>query len=176
MQQLLMRRPDLKNLPPIPSLPEGYTLRPYAPGDLEGLTALLQSAFEEMDWTVEKVRKSLIDAPDVKRTFVVAHDGEIAATASCRIHPADFHGSGYVHWVGVSAGHRGRGLGEAVSLACLHHFAEMGCADAVLETDDHRLPAIRLYKKLGFEPVHRNESHIERWAAIASELLAAANL
>jgi mycothiol synthase len=176
MQQLLMRRPNLENLPPIPPLPEGYVLRLYAPEDLPGLFALLQAAFEEQGWTAEKVVESLVDAPDVKRVFVIARDGEIAATASCRIHPTDFHGSGYMHWVGVSPEHRSRGLGEAVSVACLHAFTELGCKDAVLETDDFRIPAIRMYQKLGFHPVHRSESHIERWAAIASELLAAANL
>ena len=176
MSQLLMRRPRLDDLPPIPPLPPGFTLRTFEPQDLEPLAALLQRAFEDPNWTPEKVRQTLVDAPDVMKIYVIDHEGRPVATASARLVPDRFPGSGYLHWVGVDPEYRGQRLGAIVSLAVLHEFARMGCQDAVLETDDHRLAAIKIYQEMGFEPVHTDESHILRWAKIASDLLAAANL
>ena len=176
MDQLLMRRPDLNGLPPLPNLPPGYILREYQEGDLEPLAALMRAAFEDKTWTPEKVRLALIEAPDVKKTFVIAYEGKPVATTSVRILPDRFPYSGYVHWVAADPGHQGQKLGYIVILAALHEFARMGCKDAVLETDDNRLAAIKTYQNLGFKPEHRNERHIERWAKVAADLLAAVNL
>ncbi|HZP80664.1 MAG TPA: GNAT family N-acetyltransferase [Chthonomonadaceae bacterium] len=176
MQQLFMRRPNLDDLPEIPPLPPGYTLREYQPGDLEPLAALMQKAFEDPQWTPEKVRKTLIDAPDVKKTFIIDYQGKPVATASARLLPEQYPGSGYVHFVAADPEHKGQRLGYIVSLAVLHEFVRLGCQDAVLETDDFRLPAIKTYQNLGFEPEHRHESHPERWAETLARLLAAAGL
>jgi mycothiol synthase len=76
----------------------------------------------------------------------------------------------------VDPAHQGQKLGYIVSLAVLNMFVERGCKDAVLETDDHRLPAIKTYRNLGFHPEHRHETHPERWARILADLLAAAGV
>jgi len=175
MDQLLMRRPNLDALPPIPPLPQGYTLRTYQAGDLEPLAELMHGAFDDPEWTSEKVREALVEAPDVKTIYIIDYQGKPVATASVRLIPDRFPGSGYVHWVAVAPDHRGNKLGYIVSLATLHEFARLGCKDAVLETDDQRLPAIKTYQSLGFKAVHVHESHLLRWAQIA-EMLAAANL
>lgn len=175
MSQLFMRRRDLKDLPDIP-LPEGYVLREYRQEDREGLAALMQAAFEDATWTPGRVQRDLQDDPTVVKTFVVEKDGVIVATASARLLPETYPGSGYVHWVAAHPEHAGQKLGAIVSLAVLREFVRLGCADAVLETDDHRLAAIKTYQNLGFEPEHRHETHLERWARIIADLLAAANI
>lgn len=176
MTQLLMRRPHLNRLPDMPLLPPGYELRDYQEGDLNGLAVLLARAFEDTNWTPKKVSTALLNDPTVKRTFVIAHHGVPVATASARLFPERFPGSGYLHWVAADPDHKGLKLGYAVSLAALHEFVTLGCKDAVLETDDHRLPAIKTYQNLGFEPEHSHESHAERWVKVLSDLMAAANL
>ncbi len=175
MDHLLMRLPSLEKIPAVPELPAGYTLRDYRDEDLNSLAAALQLAFDDVEWNPELVRERLIDAPDVKKTYVVEFDAGVAATASARLMPEEYPGSGYLHWVGVHPDHRGKHLGRAVSLAVLHEFVALGCRDAVLETDDHRLAAIKVYKALGFEEVHKHHSHALRWSMIA-DLLASANL
>ncbi len=176
MDQLLMRRHNLDNLPPLPALPCGYVLREYADSDAEPLAALLNAAFAHTEWTTDTVRAKLVSAPDVKKTYVIAFGDQPVATTSVRILPERFPESGYVHWVAVEPSHQGRRLGYIVTLAALHEFARMGCRDAVLETDDHRLAAIKTYQSLGFEPEHRDGMHVERWTKIAADLLAAVNL
>jgi mycothiol synthase len=170
-----MRRPSLDKIPTAPELPVGYVLREYQSDDLAPLATLLDLAFDDMNWTPETVLERLIDAPDVKKTYIIAGEGKLVATASARILPEEFPGSGYLHWVAVHPEHRGKQLGAIISIAVLKKFVALGCKDAVLETQDSRLPAIKIYKKLGFEEVHIHPSHKLRWAMVA-ELLASANL
>jgi len=165
-----MRRARLDDLPPLSEPPPGYTLRLLRPGEEETLAQLLQKAFPEMTWTVKKARAALVDAPDVKATYVIAHDNTLVATASARFVPEQMPDTGYVHWVGADPAHKGRGLGALVSLRVLHHFRAMGCRDVVLETDDFRLPAIKVYLALGFVPEHVDPTHPERWARVMEQL------
>jgi mycothiol synthase len=171
-----MRRSTLDDLPLLPELPPGYTMRDYRPEDLDTLSALMRLAFEDPQWTSDKLRRVLVDAPDVKRIIVIEYEGQPVATASARLMPEQHPGSGYIHWVAVAPAHRGQRLGYIVTLACLYAFRQFGCKDAVLETDDHRLAAIRIYQDLGFVPEDRHPTHAERWAIVISNLLASANL
>src|SRR5438552_19195290 len=114
MSQLFMRRPTLDDLPPMPELPPGYTLREYQPGDLEPLSALMCRAFEDPQWTPERLQSALIEAPDVKKIFVIDYGGKPVASASVRLLPDRYPGSGYVHWVAADPDHQGQRLGYAV--------------------------------------------------------------
>lgn len=164
-----MRRGSLRDLPP-PELPPGVALHPGGAGDEPALALLLRAAFEDETWTEERVRRALTAAPDVERVLVLRADDEIVATASARLLPERFPGAGYVHWVAVAPAKRGLRLGAAVTLAVLHAFRELGLDTAVLETDDHRLPAIRTYLRLGFEPLEADAESAARWAAVRRAL------
>ena len=72
--------------------------------------------------------------------------------------------------VGCRHGHRGKRLGYMVSVAALHKTAEDGRQSALLHTDDFRLPAIKTYLTLGFEPLLVHESQRERWPRVFEEL------
>jgi mycothiol synthase len=176
IRHLFMRRPDLDDLPSLPPLPPGYILREFRSQDLDALSNMMRLAFEDDQWTSERMKRVLTEAADVKKVFVVDFGGLPVASASARVMPEEHPGSGYVHWVAVAPAHRNKGLGYLVTLATLYEFKQMGLRDAVLETDDHRLAAIKTYQKLGFEPENRHDSHIERWAIVISNLLNAANL
>lgn len=170
MSQLLMHRPTLDHLPEPPALLPNYELRLYRPGDASALAQVLGRAFDDPDWTADRINRALIDAADVAQTLVIACQGLPVATASAQLLPQQFPGSGCVHWVAVDPGHQGARLGYAVSLAVLHVFVGLGCRDAVLFTDDHRLAAIKTYLALGFVPRMADESHPARWSAVESQL------
>lgn len=163
--QVQMRRPDLTDLPPLPALPPAHALRVALDVDAAGIAAVLASAFGEA-WDVEQVRQKLLDAADVDTTYVVTAGGEPVATAAARLLPERFPGAGYLHWVGAHADHRGKRLGAAVVIAVLHRFVELGCQDAVLETEPYRLPAIRTYLDLGFQAEPRGGGQEEVWREI----------
>lgn len=153
MSQLFMRRPNLDALPDI-TLPADYALRAYQPEDLPSLAALMRAAFEDETWTPEKVLHEVLNDATVLKTFVVEHDGAIVATASARVLPNAYPDSGYVHWVAAHPAHMGKKLGAGVTIATLHEFARLGLKDAVLETDDHRLAAIKTYQNLEIGRAH----------------------
>lgn len=167
--QIFMRRPNLDDLPPLPPLPAGHELRAARAADAAGLAAVLASAFGP-EWTVDHVHRELLGAPDVRTTFVVTEHGIPVATASARLLPDRFPGSGYLHWVGVDAAHRGRRLGAVVTLAVLHEFRAIGCRDAVLETEPFRLPAVRIYLNLGFRPEPAASGHEAVWHEVLASL------
>ena len=172
--QLLMHRPDLDG-EPLASLPEGYELRLATPDDEEVLAALLSIAFVELgEWTVPTVRERLTQAADVDAVYVIVHEGVPVATASSRHDHERFPGTGYVHWVGALPEQSGRGLGSALMDQMLVDFRARGYRDAVLETDDFRLPAIRTYLKHGYVPVTddvKGENHRKRWSLILPKVL-----
>lgn len=161
-----MRRPHLEDIPPIPNLSEGYGLRSYAEGDEKDLAQVLRDSFQDRAWTVDKVYSDLIIPKDVEEIYVATFKEIVVATASARFLPGIYPGSGYLHWVGVHPDHRGKGLGRLVTLAVMHHFKGANCRDTVLETDDFRIPAIKLYLSVGYQPEYRHPSHQERWEKI----------
>jgi ribosomal protein S18 acetylase RimI-like enzyme len=57
---------------------------------------------------------------------------------------------GQIEWVGVLPECRGLKLGEAIVVACLNYLAGREVARTVLATQPFRVPAVKLYEKLGF--------------------------
>ncbi len=159
--QLVMRRVHLRELPKI-DLPAGYSLRSFQDGDEGFWDRIIQVSFESPTYDFNKVMKA-DPAFRPERVLFVTHGDEPVATASAwqceRFGPV----IGYLHMVGVSPGHQGKHLGYWVSLAVLHHFITEGRIEAVLQTDDFRLPAIKTYLRMGFEPLLVHENQRNRW-------------
>lgn len=154
----------------MPTLPAGWRVRAATAEDRPALARTLAAAFTDASWTPARVSTALFEDPTVRQTLVVATaDGGIAATASARRTEA-YPDAGYVHWVGSDPACAGRGAGAAVLIGVLQAFQDMGLDAAVLETDAHRLPALRLYRRLGFRAVPRDPEDPARWAQVAAQL------
>jgi mycothiol synthase len=165
--RLFMRRPWLDDLPAPAALPPGYALRAYRPDDRAALARLLTRSFGDL-WDEERVRRVLTEAPDVEAIYVIAHEDRLVATASARMLPDVYPGSGYLHWVGVDPVYQRKGLGTLVSIRVLQHFREAGLRDAVLDTQTYRVGAVRTYLRLGFVPDYHYGDPGEqlRWARV----------
>jgi mycothiol synthase len=170
---LAARSRDLSDV----TLPPGYGLRTFRPGDEDAWLVLLQSA-DFGAW--DRVRLDLmLRHPHVS----VPHDGIIFATvddrpvgtASTYLHPVEDRVDPELGWVVVAPEHRGRGLGLLVCQAVLESMVLLGYDHAYLLTDDHRLPAIKTYLRLGFGPALVDPSHPARWAAIHGQLAGTAS-
>ena len=171
-QQLVMIRRDLENIAEM-DLPEGYRIRFFTEGDAERLTPIFQQCFDP-GWSADRVVKTFTDEPvwSPNRMCVLVKDDQIVGTATAwesRQRPDH----GLVHYVAVLPEHRGQHLGRALVIRVLELLRELGYTDAWLSTDDHRLSAIRTYLRLGFEPVHTDASHAERWQIVRHKLKAA---
>jgi mycothiol synthase len=174
---LLLLRPSLDDIP-ARTAADGYELRLARTEDEPAIAATLTAAFEPTStqrqvFDVARVRRELTEAPDVDATFVAVWQGTAVATASSRWLPERFPDAGYVHWVGTDPAHKRRGLAGALLGEVFAHFAKVGRTHAVLETEDHRLPALHSYLRLGFTPVYEvsGEDHRPRWSTIFQALV-----
>jgi mycothiol synthase len=174
---LVLLRPAVDDVA-VRKVPDGYEVRLAVPDDEPAIATTLTAAFEPTSTQVQvfdiaRVRRELTEAPDVDATFVAVWQGQAVATASSRWVPDRFPGAGYVHWVGTDPAHKRRGLAGALLGEVFAHFVKAGRTRAVLETEDHRLPALHSYLRLGFTPVYEvaGEDHRPRWSAIFQHLL-----
>ncbi|MEA4823869.1 MAG: GNAT family N-acetyltransferase [Clostridiaceae bacterium] len=163
--QLMMFRPYA----PAPNavFPEGYTVRSMHPG-------------EETLWSRACIGSFGIDSDSPAHYFprmqgilpedvllLTYRDTEIAGTATAQTKD----GRSYLHYVAIREEHRGRGLSHPLCAAVLARHDTLGHADGCfLTTDDHRLPAIAGYFKLGFLPVLRSNDALDRWNAVLRTL------
>jgi len=168
--QLEMRLDSLDNLPEI-TVPDGYVIRTYREGDSADWCRLISAGIGgEYDDKAFRTSTAGASSFDPEGLFFAERDGQLVGTA-CTVwndsYPQD---TGYLHMVAVDPMHQGHGLGRALTLAVLHRFRQRGFRRAVLQTDDFRLPALRLYLNLGFRPRFSHESHEGRWREVYREL------
>jgi mycothiol synthase len=164
LPQLRMRH-GLGSLPAARALGPEFCLRVAVVGDASGLATVLTAAFGEV-WDVERVFRELFNDSGVPVTFLVERDGAVVGTASYQVKEEPDPRAGWVHWVGVHPGARGFGLGEVLTHRVLREAVSRGASCVYLTTDDFRVPAIRVYVRLGFEADSWHESHAERWQSI----------
>lgn len=161
--QLKMIRHGFDNLPPV-VIPEGCSIRTFRPGD-EKVWGEIMDTGVGTNWTVERVTADLTSRPqfDPQGLFFVERDGQTIGSACAWKPSAEEAEEGVVHMVCVLPKARGLNLGYTVTLAVLHYFRDHGFSFATLNTDDFRVPAVKAYLRLGFEPVYVDGSHHERW-------------
>jgi mycothiol synthase len=169
--QLHMRR-TLESLPEL-LVPDGYALRALTSDDWYPWTQLMMENGELGEWTIER-SAPLFEAGSpllLDGSFFATWHGEPVATAQLNRHANPPYAPELeLGWVAASLRHRRHGLGYAVCLAVLRYAAAAGYRTIFLRTDDHRLPAIHTYLKLGFEPWLFDSTAPERWRSVRERL------
>lgn len=153
-ESVVMLKESLEDLEKI-NLPEGYELKTFGPGDEVKWVELMRAVFPESDWTVERFVEVFASQPqfDPEGLFFIVKGDEYVATALGWYDDLNIKEVGRVHWVGVREEHRGKGLGKAIVLAVLHYLKGKGSQKAILDTQEYRKPAIKLYESLGFKRI-----------------------
>lgn len=168
--QIAMRRVGLADLPAV-VLPEGCSLRTFREGDDAVWDHIIGESFSA-DNRERLFNELMRPHPEFRpdRVFFVCRGSKPIATASAWHLPERDESIGYLHYVGVLPSETGVGLGLQVSLACLHKMASEGRTAVDLSTDDFRIPAIKTYLKLGFEPLLMHENQRDRWREIFAQM------
>jgi predicted dehydrogenase/RimJ/RimL family protein N-acetyltransferase len=170
--QLEMLWPEARlATPPDIKLPGEYRLRQLEERDAAAFDALMREAgFGE--WPRERIaahRRGVLPGG----FFVVEHvpTGELVGTANANHQPQERHAEGgELSFVVASPQHAGKGLGRAVTAAVVRRFLAAGYRRIYLKTDDHRLPAIKVYLQVGFEPFLFADDMAGRWAKVNRQL------
>ena len=170
--QLLMKRPNLENLGAVIP-PHGYQIRTYMEGDEAAWAEIVNNSLGS-GWGAKRCRRELTGRLRFRPRglFFATHEGIPVGTACAWTQSPEEKEVGQVHMVGVVPEHRGKRLGYVLCLSVLHFLKENGFQRAQLSTDDFRLPAVKTYLNLGFEPEYVEENHKARWNAVFANLAA----
>ncbi len=168
--QLKMQFRSFAALAPV-SLPPGYCLATLAQRSGADWIAVLNSTGQLGTWDAQRARERLTGRRPVLRagTYLILHAGRAVATA-CTVLPGATEPRSELGWVAVAPDQQGRGLGLQVCCAVLWYARRRGWPATTLNTDDWRLPAIKTYLKLGFEPEFTHASHRDRWQQVHRQL------
>lgn len=165
--QLVMERKHLLNLNNI-ELPTGFTLQNYQRGYEKDWENIVQQSFGQFfDFSM------MTNDPSFQPNrifFVISPEGVPVSTSSAFWQENWGVDAGYLHMVATYPEYRGMGLGYAVTLAAMQQMVAENRTRAVLQTDDHRLPAIKMYLKLGYEPKLTEWEHVYRWRQLLHQL------
>jgi mycothiol synthase len=161
--------------PPKIRLPQGYTLRCYQPGD-EATWRTIQNAAEPVQPGVDldELCKTYLSCLLPNGLFFAIHlaTGDAVATAGALHNTRDgmFPFGGELGWVATIPAHQSKGLGMVVSAAATRRLIAAGYESIRVGTQDDRLPAIKLYLRLGYVPYLYATDITERWRQICTEL------
>ncbi|MFF8099931.1 mycothiol synthase [Streptomyces sp. NPDC014986] len=152
-----MRRPLAGLDLPDPVLPEGVTVRAFAPGrDDAAWLAVNAAAFAHHPEQGSLTQRDLDDRKaepwfDPEGFFLAERAGEegrIVGFHWTKVHPGE--GLGEVYVLGVSPDAQGGGLGKSLTTIGLRHLAGKGLPTAMLYVDADNKAAVTVYERLGF--------------------------
>jgi len=169
---IAMIRLDLADIPQH-SLPKGYSIRTYRPGDEEHWVRIHEKADTHQEVTLETFRQSFGDdlsAMQDRGFFLETAESEVVGTATAW-YEMGFHGKDYglVHWVAIVPEHQGRGLSKALLSRVMNRLAQSH-EGGLLRTSADRIPAIHLYLNYGFRPLYYEQACAGEWERVKKEL------
>ena len=137
------------------SLPEGFSIRTFAPGD-EVEWAVIETSVGEFDTEAEAkdyfVQTYLPYPDEICRRcfFAIAPDGAYAGTCTAWFMNDESGETGVLHWFGVKPEYQGRGVGKALLAKTMHYFESARAYPAYLHTQTWSHKAVGLYVDAGF--------------------------
>jgi mycothiol synthase len=147
-----------------PVLPDGVSLRAFAPGvDEPEVLRVNNAAFswhpEQGGWTLADVAaredEPWFDAAGLLLAVEVAEPARVLGFHWTKVHPAGTDGAdpiGEVYVLAVDPAAQGRRLGPALTLAGLRHLRDRGLPAVMLYVEADNAAAVAVYRGLGFTP------------------------
>ena len=159
---------DEKRPLPEVTLPAGFALRVMGRDEMAAYNDLRVSAgfaaWDEAVWEQET-------RPQISGGHLVVVEtatGRLAASATAELPvPEHFHGFGLLGWVMCHPDFRGQRLGYAVCAAVMRMLHAYGYRTFILATDDFRVPAVKTYLNLGWQPWLTEPEMEELWHHLA---------
>ena len=141
---------------PETKVPEGVTIRSFAPGDEDGWRRVNNAAF---DWHPEQGSQTaedfaeIIEAPDFDPDTVIiaTRDNEVIGFHQTKLTDTDEEGRlGEVYVVGVDPSIHAKGVGKALTIEGMARMVAAGAQMIELYVESDNPPALGLYERLGF--------------------------
>lgn len=173
MEQLRMKCNSIK--PAAVNLKDGFSIIDssspcYSADDFsKQWAAICEELNEKYDETLYR-SMMLADplVPDDAILFVRDPEGLLISTATVLL--TEDPNVAVLHMVGTRREAKGFGAGGAVCAACINYATQHGITRMRLKTDEFRLPAIKIYLRLGFLPDLFQADMRERWIGVMKDL------
>ena len=168
-----MIRANLDDLPDY-SLPDGFVLQPYQPGDRTNWVKV-QTLSDEYNPISEALFLAQFgEEEDVlarRQFFLCTRQGEPIGSASAWFgNPPYKKEWGRVHWVAIVPKFQGQKLAKPLLSAVCNRLKALGHETTYMTTSTGRIPAINLYLGFGFRPEIKSPRDQEIWTALKSRL------
>jgi len=144
----------------------GYEIVSIGEEDLEGWTACRNQVFNT-DVPVQWFRDHFMSRHDFDFAgwHAAKREGRVVGIAGAQIirderEPDTVLGC-MIEYVAVMQEHRRQGLAEALVVACLNHAKALNAQPLMLITQPFRVPAVRLYEKLGFKEIAEQRRYVK---------------
>ena len=147
-----------------------YKIRNFRSGEERAWAELLNSCGELGSWTKDRVRDELLERLCVNGQFFASKGDQLVAGAGLYDGEREGKPCWEIGWVVTHPQHQGLGLGRQVTEAAVRAALALPTRPIFLMTDDFRIPALRLYLKLGFAPDLLHSSYRARWNKLGRRL------
>lgn len=158
---------DNKPLPEVDLAP-GFALRTFRKEELAEYNALRLTG-DFLAWDEAEYNKEMAHLlPGGHLVITETATGRIAASASAELPaPPQYHGFGLLGWVMCHPDFRGKRLGYAVCMAVMRILYSHGYRTFILATSDDRVPAVKTYLNMGWQPWLEEPEMEELWRNLA---------
>jgi GNAT superfamily N-acetyltransferase len=154
------------------ALPDGFHFRPISGADAETWVHIQNGASLEWGGVSMKTFEGDFSGHEEKLPdrswFVIDPDGKAIASITAWWHPDDVS-LGLIHWVAVTPGYQGKGLGKAIMTKAMNRLA-WEYPTAYLNTSTARIAAVKVYLDFGFLPDLKKDKADEGWAEMRENL------
>lgn len=128
----------------------GIRIRTVGPRRAHERAAVQRAAFDASTFTDERWHAMAAGPPYTDARCLVAYDDRDDAVAAVTVWSAGPGRPGLLEPMGVHRDHRGRGHGEAITVAAAAALRELGSSSAVVCTPSSHAGAVATYKAAGF--------------------------
>lgn len=151
-------------------VPPGYRLIESGRARRGAWAELLSSSGEFGVVDAAMLKREILSILIRNGAVLIGHGDDLIACAAACFAPR-FSPYSLLNYVLVREDHRARGLGLAASAEAMRRARQGGYSGMVLQTDDSREAAIRMYLSLGFQPVTESGPDAPaRWEAVMKRL------
>ena len=169
---MYMLGPHGRPLPVIPAIPMTYSLSMVVSEEIDNARPVIEMDGPLSDSGWSRFRDAVV--PDGMFVIQDRPSSAWVGTISAAHNPAAtrfyFPGGGELGYLVVAPEHRRRGLGAALITTALRRLHKGGYRHIFLGVQSWRLPAIRSYLRVGFQPFIHTPDLVPRWESVFAAL------
>lgn len=167
-----MIRDHMRDIPQHP-IPEGFVMRPMKADDNSLWVDIWRDAEPYFNIADDTFTQNFGSDPEgiSKRCFILNTTKGVSVGTISAWYKPQYRGMDYglIHWVAIREAYKGRGLGKVIMTFAMNQLAQWH-PRAMLNTQNKRLGAVKLYLDFGFVPNLDIPGAIAAWQEVAAAL------